>query len=72
MLGVACSRFDKRSLHRNIDYLGWAGKQDQDNYDDCNIVSVKFIWDDDDPDKEVKPMVMASIQCSAVVLGTSF
>ena len=50
----------ERHLHalaRNIDYLGWAGKQDQDNYDDCNIVSVKFVWDDDDPDKEVKPMV---------------
>jgi hypothetical protein len=28
----------------NIDYQGWAGKQDSDYDDDVNIVSVKFAW----------------------------
>ena len=41
--------------------MGWAGKQDQDNSDDCNIVSVKFVWDNDDPGHEVKPMVCINI-----------
>jgi poly(U)-specific endoribonuclease len=40
----------------NIDYLGWVGKQDQDNGDDVNLVSVAFAWADDDPEAEVKPM----------------
>ena len=40
----------------NIDYLGWVGKQDQDNGDDVNLVSVAFAWADDDPETEVKPM----------------
>jgi poly(U)-specific endoribonuclease len=40
----------------NIDYLGWVGKQDSDYDDDVNIVTVKFAWQDDDPDVEVKPM----------------
>lgn len=45
---------DKRK--GNIDYLGWVGKQDQDNGDDVNLVSVAFAWADDDPEAEVKPM----------------
>jgi hypothetical protein len=40
----------------NIDYLGWVGKQDQNNGDDVNLVSVAFAWADDDPETEVKPM----------------
>ena len=28
----------------NIDYQGWAGKQDYDYDDDVNIVTVKFAW----------------------------
>ena len=40
----------------NIDYLGWVGKQDQDNGDDVNLVSVAFAWADDDPETETKPM----------------
>jgi hypothetical protein len=40
----------------NIDYLGWVGKQDQNNGDDVNLVSVAFAWADDDPETEIKPM----------------
>ena len=40
----------------SIDYLGWVGKQDQDNGDDVNLVSVAFAWADDDPETETKPM----------------
>ena len=49
----------------NINYLGWAGKQDRDYSDDCNIVSVKFTWDDDDEDVEAKPI--STILCGSTV-----
>ena len=49
----------------NIDYQGWAGKQDSDYDDDVNIVTVKFAWQDDDPDVEVKPM--STILCGSTV-----
>eukprot|EP01052_Picozoa_sp_SAG31_P019726 SAG31_NODE_1451_length_8305_cov_8.321350_6_plen_166_part_00 len=48
----------------NIDYLGWVGKQDQDNGDDVNLVSVAFAWADDDPETEVKPMSTSELQAS--------
>jgi poly(U)-specific endoribonuclease len=50
-----------------IDYLGWAGRQDGDYSDDCNLVSVKFVWDDDDddPDREVKPI--STMLCGSTV-----
>lgn len=40
----------------NIDYLGWTGRQDRHQKDEVNVVTVKFKWDDDDPQVEVKPM----------------
>ena len=52
----------------NIDYLGWAGKQDSDYSDDVNLVTVKFSWEDDDddtPETELKPM--STILCGSTV-----
>ena len=49
----------------NIDYLGFVGRQDSDYNDDVNIVTVKFAWNDDDPDVEVKPM--STILCGSTV-----
>ena len=49
----------------NIDYLGWVGKQDSDYDDDVNIVTVKFAFQDDDPQVEVKPM--STILCGSTV-----
>ena len=49
----------------NIDYLGYVGRQDSDYNDDVNIVTVKFAWNDDDPDVEVKPM--STILCGSTV-----
>lgn len=48
----------------NIDYLGWVGKQDSDYDDDVNIVTVKFAWQDDDPEVEIKP-------CSTILFGST-
>jgi poly(U)-specific endoribonuclease len=49
----------------NVNYLGWAGKQDRDYSDDCNIVSVKFTWDDDDEAVETKPI--STMLCGSTV-----
>ena len=48
----------------NVDYMGWVGKQDADNSDDVNLVSVRFAWADDDPETEVKPMSTMLCGCS--------
>eukprot|EP00854_Cymbomonas_tetramitiformis_P014550 gene14550-17198_t len=48
-----------------INYLGWSGKQDRDWSDDCNIVSVKFQWDDNDSEVEVKPI--STILCGSTI-----
>ena len=57
--------FSVEEAKGNINYLGWAGKQDLDYSDDCNIVSVKFTWDDDDEDVEAKPI--STILCGSTV-----
>lgn len=49
----------------NIDYLGWSGKQDSDYSDDVNLVTVKFAWNDDDAEEEVKPM--STMLCGSTV-----
>jgi hypothetical protein len=49
----------------NINYLGWVGRQDQNFEDDCNMVSVKFQWDDADATVEVKPI--STILCGSTV-----
>jgi len=48
-----------------INYLGWSGRQDSDYDDDVHIVTVKFAWQDDDPDVEVKPM--STMLCGSTV-----
>lgn len=58
-------QFYREEAKGNINYLGWAGKQDQDYSDDCNVVSVKFTWDDDDEDVEAKPI--STILCGSTV-----
>lgn len=55
----------------NIDYLGWIGKQDQDNGDDVNLVSVAFAWADDDPETEAKPMSTSEFTSKSANLPTS-
>lgn len=47
-----------------INYLGWTGKQDSDYDDDVNMVTVKFAWDDNDPDVEEK-------LCSTMLCGST-
>jgi hypothetical protein len=50
----------------SIDYQGWAGKQDQDNTDGVNLVTVRFAWNGDgDADVEIKPL-------STFLCGRSF
>ena len=47
-----------------VNYLGWTGKQDKHAHDDVHVVTVKFAWEDDDPDLEVKP-------CSTMLCGST-
>jgi len=49
----------------NINYIGWAGKQDSDYSDDCHIVSIKFTWDDDDDELEAKSL--STIVCGSTI-----
>ena len=53
---VSRNRYYIEEKNGNIDYLGWVGKQDRDNGDDVNLVSVAFAGADDDPEVETKPM----------------
>jgi len=46
----------------NIDYLGWTGRQDA-QIDDVVLASIKFRWDDDDSNKEIKPI--STILCGS-------